>query len=352
MPNRRMLLNRSRLWPVSALVGLVVLNLGFLGNSSAIAAGNWASSLFNEHSHDFGPVARGAIVRHPFVLTNRFAEPITIVDIRVSCGCTSARASSSSVPPGGQAIIEAQMDTRNFVGDRPAVITIVLARANGQQTEARLRVRSRILSDIVLNPGAMDFGTVSSGQPASQTLTIDRIGAPGWKVERMIASQRLSQVVDAQIVETTRSGQNVGYQLTVSLRADAPAGPIREEIRILTNDRESPVVPVLVAAEIRGALSASPSLLALGRANSSDGVQGRFLVRGTRPFAITKIEGEGDGFTIEAAEPNTRKAIQILTVTYQPDGSAVGEISRSFRVHTDLSDEPALELHATARVDP
>lgn len=340
-------------WLGLVLVGAGGLGVGLLGNPPARGAESWAEALFAEQAHDFGPVPRGAIVRHPFVLTNRYAEPITIVDVRASCGCTTARASTRTVAPGQQAVIEAQMDTRNFVGMKATVVTVTLARASGRTAEVRLGVKSNILSDIVLNPGTIDFGVVSPGQSAPQILTIDRTGAPGWKVERMMATRRLSSVVDAQIIETARSAQRVSYRLTVTLRPDAPAGPIREEIRIVTNDRESPVVPVLVTAEVRGALSASPSLLALGRASSSAGVQGRFLVRGIRPFAITRIEGAGDGFTIQAAEPSARKALQVLTVTYKPEeGTASGDLRRTFRVHTDLPGEPPLELNATVRVDP
>ncbi len=66
---------------------------------SARAAG-WADALFAERSFDFGPVPRGARVKHDFVLTNRLAEPVTILGLRPSCGCTSGKASTSVVNPG------------------------------------------------------------------------------------------------------------------------------------------------------------------------------------------------------------------------------------------------------------
>ncbi len=329
-------------------VGIVVLGQGWDGRAEE----GWAEALFTEHGHDFGPVPRGAKVRHGFVLTNRYAETISILDVRASCGCTSGRASASVVPPGGSAVIEAEMDTRNFVGPKATTLTVTMVTANGRHGEARLAVSSNILSDIVLNPGSIDFGAVARGQTARQVLTIDRYGAPAWTIERMIATSHLSQYIDASLVETLRTPQAVGYQLTVSLKPDAPAGPIREEIRIVTNDRESPVVPVLVTAMVRGALTASPSLLAMGRVSSAQGVQGRFLIRGTKPFAIKSIEGEGDGFQVASTDPS-RKALHIVTVSYKPElGTTRGDLRRTFRVVTDLPGEPALELNATLHVDP
>ena len=63
-------------------------------------AARWADSLFSEKAHNFGAVPSGAKVKYDFVLTNRLAEPITILNLRPSCGCTSGKASASTVNPG------------------------------------------------------------------------------------------------------------------------------------------------------------------------------------------------------------------------------------------------------------
>ena len=105
-------------------------------------------------------VPRGVKVKHEFLLVNRLAEPITILNLRPSCGCTSGRASVSTVAPGQTAVIEAEMDTRNFVGPKSTILFVTLITAGGREAEARLGVTSHILSDIVLNPGSIDFGTV------------------------------------------------------------------------------------------------------------------------------------------------------------------------------------------------
>ena len=174
---------------------------------------DWAAGLFAEATHDFGPVPRGAKVRHPFVLTNRLGEAVTILDVRASCGCTTGQALTPVIGPGQTGYVEAQMDTRNFVGVKATTLTVSVVNTSGRQGEARLGVQSNILSDIVLNPGTIDLGVVARGQAVQRVLTIDRYGAPGWKVERMQASRHLGTVVDAQVQEVGRSPQGVGYRL-------------------------------------------------------------------------------------------------------------------------------------------
>jgi hypothetical protein len=333
---------RNRLAAALAFVVLVV------GTTSASAA-NWGESLFSERTHDFGTVARGSVVRHPFVLTNRLAEPVTIVNIRASCGCTSGSANASVVPPGGSAIVEAQMDTRNFVGPKATVLFVLLATPSGGEVEVGIPVQSLILSDVVLNPGTIDFGTLTRGQKVSRELTIDRINLDGWKINKMVSA---SKVLDANLVETVRQGATVGYKLTVSLKADAPTGVIRDEIRLLSNDPATASIPIPVSGVIRGDLNASPSQLNLGNVVSAGGVQARFFVRGSKPFSIVKIDGAGDGFELSPPDKGA-KAAHVVTVTFKPEASpARGEIKRVFRVTTDVAGEAPVEVNATLHLAP
>jgi Protein of unknown function (DUF1573) len=322
----------------------------FVMGTGAAHAASWADSLFPERAHNFGPVPRGAKVKHAFVLTNRLGEAVTILNLRPSCGCTSGKASASTVNAGETAVIEAQMDTRNFLGLKSTILYVTLVTASGREAEVRLGVSANILADIVLNPGSIDFGTVMKGQTSSQVLTIDRIGAPSWRFERMVSASR---VLSAQLVESRRSAKgDVSYTLTVGIKPDAPASPLRDEIRLLSNDHETPSIPVMVTAWVRGDLTAAPSVLSLGEADRAAARQGRFIVRASRPFAIKSIEGTGDGFSI-APPDDTRKPMHVLTLTYKPDeGTTRGELRRSFRVHTDLPGEPPLDLTATLHVAP
>ena len=100
-----------------------------------------------------------------------------------------------------------------------------------------------------------------------------------------------------------------------------------------------------------GAL-ATPSVLALGTVASAGGAQGRFLLRSPKPFAVTAIEGTGDGFRV-SADDNTPKTLHLLSFSYRPEeGTTRGDLRRTFRVSTDLPGEPPIDLTVTLHVDP
>ena len=323
--------------------------LGLAGRSDAAAQQNWLDTLFAEKSFDFGPVPRGGVVRHPFVLTNRLNVPISITNLRVSCGCTSGTASATLVQPGQTAIVEAQMDTRNFVG-RKSTTLFVAVMAGNQQAEVGLGVSSLILSDVVLNPGVVDFGMVGRGQAPEQVLTIDRVGKPEWRINKLVSG---SKALTATLAETRRAGGEVGYRLAVAVRPDAPAGVIRDEIRLMTNDPETPSIPVPINGAIKGDLSASPSMVAIGSlASSSPAMQGKVIVRASKPFRIARIDGQGDGFKLAAPEAEA-KPLHVVTLTYNPkEGTTRGDLHKTFRIVTDLPGEPPLDVAATVHVEP
>ena len=80
----------------SVLGGWLLIGLG----AGSVRADAWTDALFTENQHDFGMVPRGVKVKHDFLMVNRLGEPITILNLRPSCGCTSGRASASQVGPG------------------------------------------------------------------------------------------------------------------------------------------------------------------------------------------------------------------------------------------------------------
>lgn len=335
-----------RPWVMTAICAVMI--FGTFSNESKAA--QWADSLFTEKAHDFGTVPRGGKVRHQFVMVNRLKEPVTIVNVRASCGCTTGQALVSQVAPGQQGVVEAQMDTRNFVGHKATTLFVTMMTASGREGEARLGVSSMILSDVVLNPGAIDFGTVSRGQSPTQVLTMERVGNPSWKVERMVSTCR---VISAKLTETARTGTNVSYTLNVTLKPDTSAGVIRDEIRLISNDPETASIPILINAVVRGDLVAKPSALNLGNVASAAGVQGRFFVMASKPFKIQSIEGAGDGFKIEPFDQSASKNVHILSVSYHPEeGTSRGDLKRVFRVTTDLPDESPLEVVTTLHTQP
>ena len=98
-----------------------------------------------------------------------------------------------------------------------------------------------------------------------------------------------------------RPGQ-VSYELLVRLTKDAPVGTIDDQLYLVTNDPKNTDLPVSVEGRVVSDITLSPESMFLGVVQPGQQVQKTLVVRGKKPFRITKIECEDDSFQIKPPE--------------------------------------------------
>src|SRR5437660_669331 len=83
-----------------------------------------------------------------------------------------------------------------------------------------------------------DFGPVSRGQAVAKSVDVEYAGPLNWQAAEVVVAK--DQPLEAAATEWYRKPGGVGYHIKVALKADAPAGPLREFIYLKTNDAASP----------------------------------------------------------------------------------------------------------------
>lgn len=314
-----------------ALVALIVVGLG---TASASAQTPWAEKMFKDGlSHDFGSVPRGAQLSHRFVVTNIYAVRMEITSLKSGCGCATATAGKRVLEPRETTTVEVTMDARRFTGPKTVGITVTVG--PDYVSSAQLRVSANSRSDIVFNPGEVSFGTVTRGQAVSQIIDVEYAGALDWQVTEASAKDL---PVDVKLQELYRRPGQVGYRLTVTLKASAPVGALKGDIFLKTNDPASPLLPVLVEASVQSNLTVAPAAVSLGAVKVGDTLTRRVVVRGTKPFRVLQVEGLGDGITLDPAPGSTAAPVQVLTFKCQ--FSKAGDFKYEVKIKTDLQDAP------------
>jgi Protein of unknown function (DUF1573) len=328
-----------------ALFALLALAAG----APAVSAQGWANKLFkNQVTHDFGTVAHGAQLFHRFPITNIYAVPLEIAQIRVSCGCTSATPSKKVLQPRESGYIDVSMDARRFKGAKSVTVHVTVGPTYVSTAELRVSANSR--ADVVFNPGQVNFGTVSHGHATSQTIDVEYAGALDWRITEVLARDTPFSIElrDLYPRQKTRSGWRVGYQVKVTLKPDAPVGPLKREFHLRTNDRSTPLIAVLVEANVEAALAVSPNPLRLdGRIGQT--VVGRVVLRGRgqQNFRVLAIDGLGQG--LEAEFGST--ALPVQTITFKLKPGQPGDVQRSVVIKTDLPSGP-LPLSISGTITP
>lgn len=297
------------------------------GASSAADAQqlNWAQKMFSELKHDFGTVARGADARHTITVKNIYQEPMRVVHVGTTCGCTAAEPDKRTLSSGEEAHIEVVMNTVKFMRRKDSNVDVTLAFTDPQgrsvSKSVRVPISAYIRPDVVIEPGAVNFGSVDLGVGAERRVEVSYSGRGNWRIRGVeLDHEHLS----AEVIERSRqAGYNndsqIKYDLVVRVKPTAPEGPILKQLILLTDDQNSPRVPVIVRARVEPDIVVTPSRLMLG----SDLVPGKdrkytVVLRGHKPFTIEKIECESNRECFKVRLTSEPRNVHVLPLTFIP----------------------------------
>lgn len=325
------------------LILLSILAPAWSAGATQLAAQDWATKMFKTTSHDFGSVARGSKAEFSFEFENLYEEDLHVASVRSSCGCTTPTVTRRDLKTFEKSTIVAKYNTRSFLGQKSATVTVVFDKP--YYAEVQLNIEGYIRSDVVLDPGEVNFGEVDQFTAAEKKLTVTYAGRTDWKITDVRSANEHFEVT---LSETGRSGGRVSYDMAVRLTEGAPSGYFQDQLSIITDDARLQAIPVLVQGAVVSPLTVSPASLILGNLEPGQTVKKQLIVRGKRPFRILKIECQDRGFTFD---PPSDKANQLhfIPVSFQAD--AAGKISQRITIQTDLGNGAIASCLATATVD-
>jgi hypothetical protein len=324
------------------LLALTLPTTSALGQNQA-PTWHWDQFFKNGMTHDFGSVPRGTQLFYKFKMKNIYAVPL-VVEARVGCHCVTVSPVSQVLQPRQEATLDVSMDTSKLAGHKSVNIYITVGPQFVSQTTLTVSCISR--TDVVVNPGQINFGVVPQGQgTAPQTIDVEYAGVLDWRVSEVVKNEAALEVTYRELYR--RPGQ-VGYQAAVALKPDAPAGPFKHELFLKTNDPASPLVPILVEANVQASLNVAPNVVHMGNLRVGESVTKLVMVRASRPFRISAIEGQGEGLAVELPPASTQA--QLLKVKFQP--IKAGEVRRQLRIKTDLDRETTASVTIEGTVEP
>jgi hypothetical protein len=305
---------------------------------------SWADGMFESLSRDFGSVPRGPLLVHPFRLTNNTGVPVTISNVRVSCGCVTAWALQTELAPGQSTAVMAQMDTRRFQRDKNVTIYVQFSRPSFE--EVRLWVQANSRDDVTVTPDSLAFGQIKKGTSPAARVTIAFMGSDQWRITGLSVE---SNYVQASLKQLPGNPMEVNYLLTARLRPDTPVGKWYTDVWLRTSNPATPRVRVPLTVEVQSALSLSPSAVLLGQVRAGTVTERKIILRGAQPFRILRVQGV-DGQWLVRDSTVRSKPVHVLTITLK--APRPGQLNRTIKIITDLKRDNEIEFQAQAEVMP
>jgi hypothetical protein len=320
----------------------VVVNLA---NAQAVLAQPWALKLFDKSHHDFGSVSRNAKTEHPFVIENIYEEELHIASVRSSCGCTKPVLEKRTLKTWEKAELIAQFNTRSFIGNKNAVITVVIDKP--YYAEVQLTVQGHIRSDIVTEPGEVKFGEIPISQKQEVSMKISYAGRPNWEIVDVRGN---SEYLSVRLDPVRRQGNLTSYTMHVFVLDTAPVGELNDELIVVTNDQVDNEFTLPVLARVIAPVTVTPTQIAMGDVTAGQVRSERFIVKGNRPFRVTEIQCADSRFQFKL--PTDAKPVHVIPFEFRgdPPTENSGSFQQSLIIKTDLGESIIAECQISGQV--
>ena len=330
-------------FPIRTLSTLLLAIIATSHCTQSATAETWATKMFSETHHDFGAVSRNAKTECAFSIENIYEEDVHIASVRSSCGCTKPVLNKKIIKTWEKAELVAQFNTRSFIGNKNAVITVVIDQP--YYAEIQLTVQGHIRSDIVTEPGEVNFGEVAVGTKRELPIRISYAGRADWKVLDVRGN---SDFLSVRLDPAKRQGNMVSYTMHVILNESAPIGELQDELTVVTNDQQNSEFSLPTMARIVAPVSVTPSQIAFGDVTSGQVKSERFIVKGKRPFKITEIQCSDERFEFKL--PSDSKPVHVIPFAFHGEQGASGDFRQSLLIKTDLGESFVAECIVTGQV--
>jgi Protein of unknown function (DUF1573) len=347
---------------------LLVLAVPAAAQESAGKSIPWANKFFTGSPdnpppvilQDFGVLPKGTIKTYRFKMTNIYAVPMQVMEPKPTCNCISIARYSSQILPREVGYIDIEIDTSRAEGEKEIKLPVTFQGRDPKtgdpiidpktkqpfNSRADLVVRFVSRPEIEVKPGAFQFGQVPAGQTATQKVLVTYTGLqPNWKILEVGIRKEL---FDAEVRSVAVRNAKAAYEVTLTLKPDAPAGLLDEHIELKTNDPGAQsVVNLAVNGQVQSQLSiVGTDLLKVGGVEVNQRVERKVAVQAEKPFKIKAVEGQGDGVSVTLL-PVPDNKVQVITVTFAPDKP--GPIKKVLTIKTDSGKSVTLTVEGIGK---
>lgn len=334
--------------------------------------------VFEEPSHDFGQIKEAdGPAEFDFVFKNTGTDPIKIVNVRASCGCTTPAWTKDEVQPGESGFIKASYNPRNRPGQFHKTLTVttseaqnntIILRINGQVEPKPRTVEDdlpTLLGGIRIKYRAFNMGKVLNNNVATKEFDVYNATEKPIVFNKEIEGPKYISI--SFLPETLASKEKGKIVVTYDGKAKNDLGFMSDNVVITTNEEGDDAKKSLsVYADVNEYFPPmteeeklkAPQLTIdnivhdFGSITSGDVVDASFLLtnKGKSPLNIRKTKASC-GCTVPQLEKVDLKSGESveLKVTFNSSGRKGNQI-KSVTIYTNDPLKPIQKVTVKAKV--
>lgn len=207
--------------------------------------------VFDESTHDFGEVKEEeGPIKNSFSFYNNGDQPIKILAVKASCGCTTPGWSREDVAPQDSGFVTAQYNPMNRPGRFKKSLRITYDNGSGTQTnmlyiEGMVIPRPKTIEDklptkvgdIRLQYRSLNLGKITTEEPVTQVFDVynDSDTVISWQNEKAILPNHISVSYEPQTIDPKKVGK---LMVTYDPNKKDDLGFVSDNIKLYTSEAE------------------------------------------------------------------------------------------------------------------
>ncbi len=297
-------------------------------------------------TYDFGQMNQQESRTTFIEVTNQGAGLLVIENVEADCGCTVPTLTVKQLAPGESTQIEVRFDSKKFNGKVHKTVQIFCNDPVNPVVDFMLT--AEVMTPLIIEPASQRLGFVRAAVGSVQS---DRVTFEATELAKLEISADDSRkgVFEVRAVNGI-DGDPRKAALEVVLPAEAPAGRLRDNVRVKTNVPENEYIDIELSAWRYEALATSPEEVNFRyKTTFRQDVRVAPSEKGIE-FKITGAEIDLPGITVVVEEtlPNTETMIRLSgTALPADDPRAIevnGRMDGTLTIHTNLPELPTLTV--------
>ena len=206
--------------------------------------------------YDFGRARAGDPVKYTYVFTNTGDRMLIVNSVQPGCHCTTAGEWTKQVEPGKTGEIPIQFNTAGTSGMIVRQVTVACNISN-QPPLVFIQIKGTVYKPYDVNPPYVYLNVSPDVETASLNVAItNNTDEPLI----LFPPESNNRMFSAQLV-TNQPGR--GYQLRISTVPPVSSGSVQGQILLKTSWTNTPVITVMVVANVQPALMVMPTFMTL-----------------------------------------------------------------------------------------
>jgi len=216
---------------------------------------------FESVTHDYGTIKEeDGPQKAVFTFTNIGNEPLTITNVRASCGCTASNYTKESVAPGSTGVVEVTYNPANRPGqfaksvsvtsNDPNTATVVLTIRGTTTPKPKTKADNypSKIGNLKFKTNHLAFQEMNNNQVRTDTLGVYNMGRADITIS---GTKDLPDFITIEIIPQTIKYDEEGIILiTYNALKRNDFGYVFDKFNLLTNDTELPEKLLYVSANI------------------------------------------------------------------------------------------------------